>query len=421
MAKKKILIISYFFPPSAKAGAHRAYSMAEYLSRFGWEPVFIAPEKGYYGRIPRYDYKLLDKIKTYQVYRVPIIFPFKNHNLSLLARGSRKIWDLTFIPDGRVLWNFSIKKRISKIIRLHKPKIVFITGTPFSTFLLAPFLKKKFGLPVVLDYRDPWIGSIVEKNKNPFKFRICEKWEKEAMNHADLITTASYRIIDFIKMNSGEYVQGKRFFGLPYGFNQDRLNQIKIEKKKNNKIIVGTFAGFVHGDIDIHEILKGVKMAVDNNILIRQRLLIKCYGTLFGYTAAPDKLLKDYNLEKNIHIMGFEPYEKFLVTLKSSDFLILPHGKSSVTKVLYPTKLFDYLGVKKPILYWGEKGQVWETIIQCDAGLCYLPVADSISVSIQKIFNVHHNFYKTDEYLKFDRNKIFYDFVDQLNMLTTYS
>lgn len=414
---KKILIISYFFPPSAKAGAHRAYSMAEFLPQFGWQPIFVAPTKGYYGRIPRFDNKLLELVDKFPTYRVPFYYPFNNTSKSIIAKGTRKIWEKIFLPDAKIVWNYSIKKRISAIVETHKPHVIFITGTPFSHFLLAPFLKKKFNLPVILDYRDPWLGNIVNNATNVISRNVHYHFEKKSIEAADLITTASYYIIDYIKEHSGDYVDNKDFFGFPYGFNFQRLSEIQSEEKKDPRRIIGTFAGFVHGDIDIHEILAGIKKALLKDKRLAETLLIDCCGTLFGHTKHPADLLQEYRLEKNIRLMDFKPYQEFLITLKSSDFLILPHGSSSLAKVLYPTKFFDYLGVKKPILYWGDRGQVWHTIETCRAGICSQPSAELIAHSILEIFQQGKSFYSSDEYLQFDRKSIFRDFTDKLNQL----
>jgi hypothetical protein len=412
---KKILIISYFFPPSAKAGAHRAYSMAEFLPEFGWQPIFIAPTKGYYGRIPRYDNKLLELTDKFPTYRIPFFYPFNNSSKDIIAKGSRKIWEKIFIPDTKILWNYSIKKRISTIVEKHNPQVIFITGTPFSQFLLAPYLKRKFNVPVILDYRDPWMGNAIHHETNIVKRKLHYYLEKKAVEATDLLTTASYYIIDYIKEHSGDYVNNKDFFGFPYGFNLQKLSEIKGEEKTDSQRIIGTFAGFVHGDIDIHEILVGIKTALWKNKQLAKNISITCLGTLFGYSQKPAVLLNKYNIDKIVHLEGFKPYNEFLDTLKGSDFLILPHGSSPLAQVLYPTKFFDYLGVKKPILYWGEKGQVWDTIMKCDAGICSQPSSKHIADSLVEIFQQRKSFYSNDEYLQFARRNIFRDFTHKLN------
>lgn len=420
---KKIVIISYFFPPCSKAGSHRAYSMAEYLPRFGWEPIFIAPANGYYGRLNRVDDSLLEKFKTFKVYRIPFFYPFNNKKTTRIARGTRLLWETFNLPDGKILWNKQVKKRINGIINLHRPDVVFITATPFSSFLLAPYIKEKFHLPIILDYRDPWAANpFVEKNH--LKAKLTLRLEKKSLKSADLVTTASYFMIRYIKSKLCLAAENKNFFGFPYGFNGDffKENILPISESNLNLKLNGVFAGSVHGDINPETILKGIRLAIHRDNELRKHLFIRCYGTLFGSSKDTQNLIKKYGLDQNISVEPFVSYEEFLSVLRKSSFLILPHGDSPVARVLYPTKFFDYLGVRRPILYIGGDGQVSETIMRCNAGICAIPQTDSIASVLAQILekvNSHHWYDRDLEYNSLDRKFIFKDFCNNLNSLSS--
>lgn len=418
---KKIIIISYFFPPCAKAGAHRVYSMAEYLPRFDWQPIFIAPENGYYGRIPRIDNELLKVVNKFPIYRIPIVYPCNNSNVSLFCRSIRRLWETMLIPDGKILWNKEIRKRLKIIVTENRPKMFFITSTPFSSFLLAPFIKKEFGLPVVLDYRDPWASNPgVESNR--IKAKLDLKFERQALTAADMITTASYHMIDYIKKTVGSITGSKQFFGFPYGYDGEFFKKeiLQISRNKSEEKITATFAGSVHGDINHEVILEGIKSAINNDKEVGGKLDIKCYGTLFGYSKAPQELIKKYELTKYIALYPFLPYIEFLKILRKSSFLILPHGDSPIARVLYPTKLFDYLGVKRPILYIGGQGQVAETINDCNAGINTksepVAIAESLSTMLRKA-NEEKWYTQDSNYKELDRVNIFNEFCSKLNAL----
>ncbi len=420
---RKILIISYFFPPSAKAGAHRPYSMGEFLPRFGWHPIFIAPEKGYYGRIPRYDEKLLNFVSKFPILRIPHYYPFNNDKKSLIARAARKIWETLLFPDGKLLWNKEIKKRLEQIIIEYKPNAVFITGTPFSSFLISPYIKADFGLPVILDYRDPWLRNLyLERSKWKEKFAISA--EKKLLTTADLITAASYYMVDYIKELYVEDVKEKKFFGFPYGYNGEffRKEIFSIPVNEQHNYTPAAFAGSVHGNIDVELVLSGIRQAIENNMDLSKNLKIRCFGSLFGCTYKAQDLIRKYRLENYITLHSFVSYKEFVKILYESSFLILPHGESKVAKVLYPTKLFDYLGVKRPILYVGGKGQVWETILDCNAGICSLPNSDDIEKSLIEIFIKRYSkkwYNKIQNYKKLDRSYIFAKFCNKLDELVS--
>lgn len=387
--------------------------MAEFLPRFGWQPVFVAPLNGYYGRAFRLDNNLLQEVEKYPVYRTDFFYPFNNRNSSLFARFVRRMWEFFWLPDGKRNWNRSVKKMLPEIIEEHQPDVVLITSTPFSTFLLAPYIKKKFGLPVVLDYRDPWTESpIVERNR--LKARLAEPLERRAIKSADLLTAASYRIVDYVSETVGGDARDKTFFGFPYGYNGEMFRReiLQRDEPTEGDRLTGTFAGFVHGDISSEVILEGIRQALRMDEELGSRLEIKCFGTLFGSSENPDKKLEAFGLCDHVILRPFLPYKDFLKTLRDSSFLILPHGASKIAKVLYPTKFFDYLGVRRPILYIGGRGQVWETVEACNAGICVEP--DSLAVAEAlirlKSGSGKEAWYTNDEqYRKLDRAEIFSD------------
>ena len=420
---KKIIIISYFFPPCSKAGSFRAVAMAEFLPRFGWQPIFIAPTNGYYGTVKRIDASLRSVVEQFPVYRVPLLYPFASgEDNGMVARLSRRIWETILIPDGKRLWNYYIKKSIAKIVNKHQPDVCFITGTPFSTFYLAPYLKEKFNLPVVLDYRDPWADNPLLGN-GYIKSIVSRRYETSLLNNVDLITTASYYMIDYILSSVKNDVKYEKCFGFPYGYDGQYFKENILHKScsPENSKIIGTFAGSVHGDINPELILDGIKLAIQNKPSLSQNLTINCYGTLFGFSGNPENLIAKYDLEKNVNIMPFLPYDKFLLALRQSSFLILPHGQSEIARVLYPTKFFDYLGVQRPILYLGQSGQVSETISECNCGVCVMGKPELISEAIINLTNGSKSQYNYDGYTtykKLDRINIFREFTNRIIQLT---
>jgi hypothetical protein len=414
----KILIISYYFPPSAKAGAHRAYSMAKYLPRFGWEPIFIAPERGYYGRIEREDPSLLQDISGCVNYRIPFFYPFNNLKSGFVPRAVRRIWETFLVPDGKVLWNRAIKKSIGEIILRHKPQAVFISGTPFSSFLLAPFIKQEFGLPVVLDYRDPWADNPFESSR--IKVTVARELEMRSLSAADLVTTASYHMIDYIRSSYNYTFPESMFFGFPYGYDGKffQNNILSIPSDEKERIILA-FAGSVHGDIEPEIILNGLGQALSYGDL-KNKVKIVCYGTLFGKIGDQSELLKNCGLQNHLEVKPFIPYHQLMVALRKSNILILPYGKSSMLKVTYPSKLFDYLGVKRPILYIGIEGQVSETIRACSSGLNVEPDPTEIEEAVVALCEKAHSndwYPESEAYDRLDRARIFSEFCDRLQSL----
>lgn len=416
---KKILVISYIFPPSSKAGAHRAYSMARYLPRFGWEPVFIAPEGGYYGRTKREDHSLLEEIERFAVYRSPLYYPFNDFRSGLVPRVVRRLWDEVMVPDGMILWNRSILRSLDDIVRRHSPRAVFITGMPFSSFLLAPHIKERYGLPIILDYRDPWADNMLLV-KTRLKTAISRRLEKKAVASATLVTTASYHMIDYIRSSHPRDFKETEFLGFPYGYDREFFEReiLPAPSEDRSKMTI-TFGGFPDGDIRPEVILRGLER-VANDDRWMGRLRIVCYGTLFGDIRDQDALLSRFNLADKVEIRPFAPYREFLLALRNSSVLLLPHGTTPINQVTFPSKFFDYLGVKRPMLYIGKGGQVPETIRECQAGLSTHAVPQQIEAAVRELCENADSpewYSGTEAYERLDRTNIFAEFVNKLESI----
>jgi len=365
----------------------------------------------------------LDSVKQFPVYRTPSFYPFNLENPNALIRVVHRLWETIFIPDGRILWNKGVKKNINKIINEHKPDIIFLTATPFSTFLLAPFLKKLYQIPIVLDYRDPWALTPMAGN-NKLRRAVCLHLEKKTLAAADLVTTASYHAIDYIRKEVGEIAYAKTFWGFPYGFDGEffKNNIFPFSHKNDSKEITGTFAGFVHGNLAAETVLAGIKLAIEGDKNVADRLKINCYGTLFGQRNHKQNLIEKYGLSKNIRVQEFLPYIEFLKVIHQSSFLFLPLCVGEHYVTVYPTKFFDYLGVKRPIFYIGSESQVSETMRKLNAGICCEPNSEAIAeLLIDMVKNVNSPIWYDDSsaYEKFDRKNIFRDFCYELNRLST--
>jgi len=230
-------------------------------------------------------------------------------------------------------------------------------------------------------------------------------------------------MIDFIREGLGSMADEKAFFGFPYGYDgalmDSQPEQAQPAGRSRKKVLL-TFAGSVHGEIRADTILAGLQRALRDNDKVRKNLHVDCYGSLFGVFTQSKELVTKYGLEKHVSLHPFLPYADFLKVISDSSFLFLPHGRGPVTRVQYPSKLFDYLAVRRPILYIGEKGQVSETIRNCNAGIVAEPHTEAIAKAIVSICNGQHQndwYSGKSHYETLSRMNIFSEFARKLSRL----
>src|SRR5690606_14505760 len=170
--KKRVLIITYYWPPSAGSGVQRWLKFAKYLPEYGWEPVIFTPENP--------DFELKDESlfqevsKDTEVLKFPIWEPYSIFRSikatpvkdpGVILENTRKsitdklaIWMRAnlLVPDPRVFWVKPSVEFILSMIEKNNIKAVLTTGPPHSLRLIGRHVKRKTGLPWLAAFRDPW-------------------------------------------------------------------------------------------------------------------------------------------------------------------------------------------------------------------------------------------------------------------------
>jgi len=230
---KKILVISYYWPPSGGSGVQRWLYFCHFLKAAGFEVdvLTIDPESAAYPSIDDSLAELSEGINVHYASSafnpVKIYAKFKKGNLKKQVPagsfGSKKktffdqiagfIRANFFVPDARVTWN---KNAIAKAIEIHESNqfdLVITTGPPHSTHLIGLALKKKYGLKWLADFRDPWQELYYNSlfKKLPFAKKLDAKLENEVLTLADQITTVGPSLKELLQSKISEQAQKVNF------------------------------------------------------------------------------------------------------------------------------------------------------------------------------------------------------------------
>ncbi|MEZ7924979.1 MAG: glycosyltransferase, partial [Flavobacteriales bacterium] len=208
---KRVLIISYYWPPAGGISVIRPLKLAKYISEFGWDPIVCTAENPHF---PFEDENAAKDIpKNLEVLKVPIVEPYEIykkltgqkqksaladviqnapkrsflHNLSVWIRGN------FFIPDARCLWIKPVVNELTKYLKENPVDAIITTGPPHSVNRIGYLLNKKLQIPWLADFQDPWTQVDYYKH-----FKICKwahrrhrKMENQIFDNADLITIVS--------------------------------------------------------------------------------------------------------------------------------------------------------------------------------------------------------------------------------------
>jgi glycosyltransferase involved in cell wall biosynthesis len=417
---KKVLFITYFWPPSGKATVHWPLKIIRYLPQFGWQPEVLTVEEETF---TQKDESLLKEISPgLKVYKTKAFEPFsiykkftgKAKDEQLIAsetisienknlRHRLSIWIRMnfFVPDARIGWHFSAVKKGKEILTKSKFDAIITIGPPQSTHLIGKNLSKKFSIPHIPVLIDPWVDIIYYKNFKRSKptLALDNYFEKSVMKNAASIIFVTNTTSEGFKQKY-IFIKNKSHV-LYWGYNEDDFENINQDiPDKNFKTLI--HAGNIFDYQNPSKLWERIKV-------INQKgdLRIKFIGTL---SPAIKKEIEKNNLKDKTEYAGFLKYKEMIKELLNADFLLV----CSTEKRHVPGKLFEYLRTGKPILAFGDDNlEVKEILQRTNSGMIFKYNEDP------KLFFEKADTFITDLKLvqQFDRKKITEKFSQILNQL----
>jgi len=369
---KRVLIISYYWPPAGGISIIRPVKLAKYLRNTGWEPVICTAKYPHY---PFEDDKaVLDVPKDVEIIKVPIVEPYeiyKNltgqkqksaladviqntpkrsffHKLSVWIRGN------FFIPDARCLWINPVVKELSAYLKKHPVDAIITTGPPHSVNRIGYLLKKKLNLPWLADFQDPWtqVDYYQHFKISSRAHKRHRKMEKQVFDHADLITIVS----DSWKIDL-QSIGAKNVEVVPLGFDPEDFN---VNTKLDEQFTL-THLGLLGQDRNPSTLIKVIKSICDENEDFASKFKLQLVGKV---NEGLQKEIADLNLSEQVIYKGQVSRDEALRIMQSSQLLLLLLNKAANVSGRIPGKVFEYLGAHRPILSLGPKGTDIETMLR---------------------------------------------------------
>jgi glycosyltransferase involved in cell wall biosynthesis len=385
--QKKVLIITYYFPPSGGAGVQRWLKMIKYLPQFGIDPVVLTVSEEY-ASYPQYDASLLADVspqtKVYRTKSTEVLSLYKKlspkgeiphtgfsnePNPNFMQKVARFIRGNLFLPDARKGWNVHAYKKAVELIAQEGIDTIITTSPPHSTQLVGLKLKQKFpNLTWVADLRDPW-SDIFYQNKlyqTAFAQWLNKRYEKQVLAHADKVLTVSD---DCRRLFEAKITPKYPIVVLPNGYDPDDFTNVPMQKQTHKFVLsyVGVFSEQYRIDVLIDALTHLAPKWAD-------KVMLQFVGVV--YQEGKKKLQA---LPYQVEFVDYVLHKQAVAYMCNADALLLCIPDIAHNKGILTGKLFEYLAARKPIVLVGPKDGDAATILErCEAGLCCDYQADQL-------------------------------------------
>ncbi|WP_111670495.1 glycosyltransferase family 4 protein [Algoriphagus litoralis] len=374
---RRVLIITYYWPPSGGSGVQRWLKFAKYLPEAGWEPVIFTPEN------PDFDLQDESLVKeipsTLEVLKFPIWEPYqlfskvkgksKSHPGRLMEQKERGILEKLaiwmranlIVPDPRVFWVKPSVKFLTDLVKSGQFQAVITTGPPHSMHLIGRDLKRQTGITWIADFRDPWsqwefldtlpMTSFIRKKHQELEQSVL----KEANAVMTISPTFQQDLEKLAKRKIKLLTNGYDPADIPLGFSP--------KKKESGKL---------------HLVYSGIIDAIRNPIPLMEAMKAEFEASAdqieWTFVGKVSEQVQNYVkvdswLSARIHFAGYVSHQEVFGFYKKADALVLILTDTKNAQGNIPGKLFEYLATGIPVLALGDpKGDSAQILADSAAG-----------------------------------------------------
>jgi len=376
--KHSVLAISYFYPPNAGSGSLRNAKILKHFPRLNWDLHVLTLQEEYFAASGESGKKLLKEIpaeanviRTKFFHTQKFIVGLKdrikhsnNNNGSLIENKntgiennkipkmvkrsfSQKVkdfvTDIVTIPDKQIGWFPYAYRQGKKLMRTNQVDIIYAIGKPWTGFFVGYWLKKKYNIPLVIDFMDPWRTNLWTVKKNSMLEKIQNYLEKFIVHRADFVianTEESRR--DIVNRL---HIENSLTDVVSCGYDSEDFKNLPTAEK-NEKLTI-THTGTFYLKRNPYSFLKALKELIEARKIDPQKVEVNFIGINEVNEPRLTELLENEPINKLVNQQNWVPHDKALEYMRNSDLLLLIQPD---TTLQIPGKLYEYLATGKPVL-----------------------------------------------------------------------
>jgi len=422
---KKVLIIGYPFP-LRQGGSPRLLALAKHLPEFGWQPIILTapldekPDQqfrivetsyrdalGFWKRLLRFkpDEDIREQVKK----RLGISAKKSLMDLILTCGGA-----IVNYPDSDKGWKTFAVESGEKILGQENIDAIISSSSPVTGHLIANKLKLKQKIPWIADLRDLW-----SQNHNysygPLRKLLDRRLELKALSDADALVTVSQPWAD--KLSTLH--KGKTVYAITNGFDPETVNMPPANLTAKFTI---TYTGTIYtGKHDPTKLFAALRDLMSDGVMDPNDIEVRFYGSKLGWL---DREIEQYGLSSIVRHHGLVSRQSAMEKQRESQLLLLLDWGDPQEKGVYPAKVFEYLGARRPTLATGGvAGNVVDMLLgETKAGI-HAPTVEGIKGALIKFYDeykltgkIAYHGLKTEvnKYTHREMARKFVDILDQL-------
>ena len=361
---KRLLLVTYYWPPSGGPGVQRWLKIVKYLIRLGWEVTVYTPSNP---EINDKDVSLLKDIPSgTSLLQRSIIEPLRLYkrilgkksvgNGLLAEEGNKKrqrgrlgrlfLWVRAnlFVPDARALWIGPSVRFLRRWLRRHPQDIMVTTGPPHSMHLIGRGVHRATGLPWVADFRDPWLHIDYHQHL-PFSSHTWArlgKMERSVVEEADAVTVVTDGMVDDFAAYTPRQLRV-----IYNGFDLEDFPTPTHRPSSPSAPLRMVYTGSMNPDRNPLLLWSVLEELQKEAIITPTSFRLEIVGTC---DVSVKTSITDSGLEELVEIRGSIPHAAIPSLLCGADLLLLSVNRAPSSKAILTGKLFEYLASGRPIV-----------------------------------------------------------------------
>jgi glycosyltransferase involved in cell wall biosynthesis len=407
---RRVLFISYEFPPVGGAGVQRVTKFVKYLPRKGWavsvltvkNPSVPVSDSSLAANVP--PETIVRRARTLEPgYRMKAAVSAGESQASgrsgtvrrLLKTGLRQLANVFLQPDPQILWAPSAIREGLKLLREIPHSAIVASGPPFSSLLIGAVLSRRTGVPLVLDYRDEWgISNTYRENRRPNRVSqlVQTAMQRRAIRSAAALvatTPSSARSLQALRDADRCAARVESIYNGfdPEDFASASAGDSQAQKKRDNGFRLA-YIGTLWNLTDVEPLVA----AVERLARIRPDLLPRLELVFAGRrTGSQDALLNRLaGLSCTLVRLPYVDHGEAMRLLHSADGLCVLLTNTPGADRVVPAKIFEYMAARRPVFAIAPRGELCDIVAKYPGGIRLDPsdpetIAGTLAAEIERV------------------------------------